>query len=341
MIDENTVELNAERQQDIDVLKGIGILLMVFDHAGYNRYSHCYISSFHMPLFFLISGYLWNNHSINIMIKKRIKSLVRPYLIFSLIYFFIDLLWKALINDETHSLSTIKAILLFPTYNMPIATALWFLPCMFIASIIYSLLSGNSRFKVIGILSISIIGTIYSSFSKIMLPFALEPVSVAVFFILIGEYTNKFDLRNRLPYKDIPFFILFFLHIILSFINRSVDMRSARYNIVPLYFLNGIMGTSIYYQVSRYITRLSSKIGRYVCRYIQEIGRHSIIYLCTHQLFLKILKSLLIDNHSLNSFNKAIFHIVIFCITIIVCYSISLIVVKTKFRYAFGIKNSK
>lgn len=46
------------RSVELDILKGIGIFLMVFDHVGWGGAVHTYIQSFHMPLFFIVSGYL-------------------------------------------------------------------------------------------------------------------------------------------------------------------------------------------------------------------------------------------------------------------------------------------
>ena len=59
-----------ERLIWIDILKGLGILTVVF--------AHCYIPdellkkiiyTFHMPLFFLISGYLHKTNSMKILIN--------------------------------------------------------------------------------------------------------------------------------------------------------------------------------------------------------------------------------------------------------------------------------
>jgi len=42
----------------IDRLKGIGIITVVLGHTG-NEFTHHYFFWFHMPLFFIISGYLF------------------------------------------------------------------------------------------------------------------------------------------------------------------------------------------------------------------------------------------------------------------------------------------
>ena len=51
------METKSGRIDEIDVMRGIGILLVVIGHvfpAG--KRVHTFIYSFHMPLFFIISG---------------------------------------------------------------------------------------------------------------------------------------------------------------------------------------------------------------------------------------------------------------------------------------------
>ncbi len=50
-----------KRESKIDVAKGIGCLLVLLGHSLYiNKHLKNWIFSFHMPLFFFISGYLFN-----------------------------------------------------------------------------------------------------------------------------------------------------------------------------------------------------------------------------------------------------------------------------------------
>lgn len=55
--------MGKERIEYIDIAKGTGIILMVLGHipAFSNNYKFAYkfIYAFHMPLFFIISGYLF------------------------------------------------------------------------------------------------------------------------------------------------------------------------------------------------------------------------------------------------------------------------------------------
>ena len=47
------------RDPSFDILKGLGILLMIMGHVGFGELFSKYIHAFHMPLFFLISGYFY------------------------------------------------------------------------------------------------------------------------------------------------------------------------------------------------------------------------------------------------------------------------------------------
>lgn len=54
--------LIKKREQWADILKGIGAILVVIGHLVlYEGNAKVYIYSFHMPLFFFISGYLYHH----------------------------------------------------------------------------------------------------------------------------------------------------------------------------------------------------------------------------------------------------------------------------------------
>ena len=76
-----------EREKSIDILKGIGIILVIVGHIQeyIPKNFLIYLYSFHMPLFFYISGYLYKERYENLntkdYIKKRAKQLVYPYIV--------------------------------------------------------------------------------------------------------------------------------------------------------------------------------------------------------------------------------------------------------------------
>ena len=72
-----------KRIEWIDVAKGLGILSVILTHCYIPEtlLKH-YLYSFHMPLFFILSGYF---HKVDIqmnIIKKRFRTLIIPYVFF-------------------------------------------------------------------------------------------------------------------------------------------------------------------------------------------------------------------------------------------------------------------
>lgn len=73
----------VRRSSYIDVLKGIGILLVYYGHtAMWGSLPSRAVFSFHMPLFFLLSGICFNVVNVGTigdLVKKVWRNLLLPY----------------------------------------------------------------------------------------------------------------------------------------------------------------------------------------------------------------------------------------------------------------------
>ena len=70
------------RDETLDIVKGIGIILMVVGHSGAPAYIHDIIYTFHMPLFFICSGWFFSERGIDDsrgFAVRKIKSIYLPY----------------------------------------------------------------------------------------------------------------------------------------------------------------------------------------------------------------------------------------------------------------------
>ena len=74
----------TNRIQWIDVAKAIGILLIILSHTLENGLFRQAIFSFHVPLFFFLSGLTYHGVKKGVW-KKRFFRLYLPYVIFSLV----------------------------------------------------------------------------------------------------------------------------------------------------------------------------------------------------------------------------------------------------------------
>lgn len=129
----------------IDILRGIGVILVILGHAPIKTNVFHYIYNFHMPLFFFISGYLFFYNEENnffVFCYKKIKALLKAYLFLWLFSLAIGVIYTFIFNgsftfDVKYSL---KQFILAKRNNIDCNGALWFLPCLFITEILFFLL---------------------------------------------------------------------------------------------------------------------------------------------------------------------------------------------------------
>ena len=124
----------------VDNAKAIGIFLVVMGHFVDVEIVKAYIYSFHMPLFFFLSGYLFTKKdTFNIFLKKKFNTLVIPYFIFA----FIGAIFYALRLKYGDNPGQVEVLQKF--INIFLWKDYWFLGALFIVSIAYHILSVRIR----------------------------------------------------------------------------------------------------------------------------------------------------------------------------------------------------
>jgi len=127
----------------LDTLKLLGIFYIYVGHFGKSAGPlYPFVFSFHVPLFFFISGLFAKNiesaEDLFITLKKSFKQIVIPYFLFciiSLLYYLVRFQWSA----STFIDSTINALM--GVRGHVFAESLWFLPCLFMVIFYHALLS--------------------------------------------------------------------------------------------------------------------------------------------------------------------------------------------------------
>lgn len=126
--------IKNRRIEWIDIYRGLGILLMVAGHVGFGSVFDKVIHGFHMPMWFFISGYLFQPGKRNLTgtIKHRAKKLMVPYYINLLVYYLFWLVFeKGFQNGAYTCLKSLCSMSL--NIKSPIAGgAQWFLCALFL-----------------------------------------------------------------------------------------------------------------------------------------------------------------------------------------------------------------
>ncbi len=202
----------SNRIEWIDICKGLCIFLVVIGHTGISKistFTYDWIYSFHMPLFYMLSGLVFNEvkyDTFNKYIKRRIKTLVFPFLILNFILF---CLCKVLnldnIQPSNHTLLT--GVL-----------AMYFLRVLFISEIYYFFINKFCKFnclKLLAIISLIYVGFLISN--KYNLEYIKYIIPGMPFFYyslgnilksIIKKYTNNISIANL--------FLLLLISIIFS-----------------------------------------------------------------------------------------------------------------------------
>jgi acyltransferase len=280
------VFLMEKRIEWVDVLKGIGIIIVVLGHSGVPYELKKFLLSFSMPLFFFISGYLFKNESNNIgsFFKKRVRSLLIPYFWFSIITYMLWVMVERNIKDSTTP--TLKPLIgIFYSNNindfMVYNGVLWFLTCLFIVEMIYSIINNkikNRKHIMLIIVSFSILGYLDSLYFSIRLPWGIDVALTGVVFYGIGNllqiYINNFFYSyHRKIGLLITSIIIILLTAIIERNNTIVYMYDNTYGNYILFYLAGFMGIAASFAMALFISK--SKI-------LSFYGKNSIIVLAVH-----------------------------------------------------------
>ena len=135
----------------LDFLRGCAMLLVIWNHSGLPPVQT--VLGFHMPLFFLLSGFLRRSSFERrgeyrpADLKRRFSRLVIPYLCFEGIHLTISAALALAMRRPFGLSAALRCILLVendPAYPA-FAPVLWFLPCMFVCDLYQNLWMGRTR----------------------------------------------------------------------------------------------------------------------------------------------------------------------------------------------------
>lgn len=269
----------------IDAAKGIGILMVLYGH-NWLDWKYCYlVYSFHMPMFFFLSGYTFSDgRKPTQFILNKVKTLLIPYVFFAICY----VLFHGLMNiTHAEPFDWIREFSLFITQRHH--TYLWFLPVLFVSElVIYSLcrfgLINNKRYSyIICLLTLALLHYACQFFSLSNIVWCIDLLPVASFFILLGSFCRKNFQFDYNP-SNYLIMVLAIVAIVLATINfrcfGHVDMLGNNFGSITLFYLTSI---SAIYTITLFLRKFRSS------KYLLFIGRNLLVLYGFHKLIITIL----------------------------------------------------
>lgn len=265
--------MRTNRLQWLDTAKGITILLMVLGHTSLPLVLSNFIWAFHMPLFFIASGWTtnWQKTDFKGFTKRKFRTLLLPFFVYSLVVLMIQIPqgWVGF----NHWI-----------YNGWGAYALWFIPVLFFASLFAKLIYGiKNRYLLFGCAFIFAAISGVLSFYKIQLPWTMSSVPFATFLIVVGTELKQF----KTTIADSKLWYIMFLFFVTAGISQFWRLDLCFNSILPfLPLITGVIaGTLMVFMVSSWI----DKHLKYVSILLHKVGKETYLIVAFSQIIIMLL----------------------------------------------------
>ncbi len=266
------------RLDNIDIAKGLGMLLVIWAHILVEGPINWFIYVFHMPLFFYISGLLYTPEKykkVGALVSKRVRTLIVPYVIYSCIAWAVWCGYSILSHQKVDSylMPLFQTVVAqgsggFLVHNVP----LWFVTCLFVVEIAYFYINKirNDKIKALTCVIISGIGycmiEVFTFFPFNLLPWSIEVACATMIYYAAGNLfrsntkcvCDKFNESRTV----IRFAIIAALFLITSFCSlrtRHISYGSDRLGDRPAeLYIGAFAGIALVLLISALIARFSS-----------------------------------------------------------------------------------
>lgn len=282
--------MEKKRIQWVDFAKGIAILLVIMGHTVENHVIRGAIFSFHMPLFFALSGYTSkcavNCNDLISTFKKTARSLLLPAAILWLVtlpffywsgrldYSFMQLLLSFIYASGTP--------IFLGAFEIPMMGMMWFLVALFIIRNLYNWINYITTGKGMTIISVivSLTGVFIGRY--IFLPFSLDAAMASFVFFHFGMVLKGREIVPTLPKCLCAFIVwggIMFAEYYFTYSYFEIAVR--RYPLVPACFIAAIAGSLLcIYGCVIICEKFENSIVDILC----FVGENSIILFAVHRL---------------------------------------------------------
>lgn len=292
--------MTEKRLSYIDISRGIALILVVFGHLfklGSN--TSRWIFSFHMPIFFIISGYVTNTEKYNCFkdyFIKKLKQLILPYFGCLLFGFIISIIIKDW-RSGVLSLNALEQAFYYTQPELFHVGQIWFLVVLFNTSIAFyfidkfitSKIDNKKKLLVIILLIfVALIALGYclknpiKLFEFSRLPFKIDLLPMSLFFMLFGKFLKKFLIIDYFISDKIIKLSSMLLFLTINIvcgvlINGYVNICDCIYDNIYVYIIAALTG-------SLFIIILSSIL--YNFKPLKFYGKNSLFMFSIHSMLL-------------------------------------------------------
>lgn len=290
----------------VDIAKALGMFTIIWGHIMLTGITNYVVYAFHIPLFFFLSGMMFRQEkylSFTVFMRKRFRTLLIPYLIFSFVTW---LIWYAYILLTHASVDSIVAPLLqtfiaqgsggFLVHNVP----LWFVTCLFVVEMLYYFIAKLPQsMNLLLTVVCAILGYFMMQentfFDFRLLPWNIEVALCALPFYAIGnllmrhhahtEWVSLVMDPKRKPLVAVIALCCLVLLCCGAMYNEHVSMGSTNLGKNPLiFYLTAVCGVCVFIILCINLLCIceGSKICGFLLTFMKWFGRNSFDAMAIH-----------------------------------------------------------
>ena len=290
------------REDRITISKALAIIFMVICHAGIPYYLNHFISMFHMPLFFFVSGYCFKDKYLDnkkLFVRNKIKGIYIPFVKWSLLFLFLhNIFYYCNIYNNVYGSESIyglkefalnaSRVLFTMSETEQLLGGFWFLKQLFIGSIMSLFIYKYFRKQLLVGAIFILLATIVASIINMDIPiFHIGSLSFfSTFFIVMGRVYKQYKYRFSSFYHSLCFLI--FVIIGSVFCGKSMLGYGTK-DIIP-YAIFALLGTVMILNLSQQFSNRENCVKRFLI----FVGGHTLEILTWHFLLFKIVSLFLV-----------------------------------------------
>ena len=301
-----------ERVAWIDWAKVAGIFLVVYGHVP-NASFYSIVFLFHMPFFFMISGWLYKQRPLKEEWKRTLRCLILPYLIYNI--------FLVITPPPSDNKSIIYVLLGDQALLTGYFRAMWFLVALSLMRIVSSIIPKHMGYVALFAFIVAIYLRHFGVFNDEHDVFQIQSTMLCYQFFVFGYFLrNKstIDILKRLPSRYV---------LILSIIISIVLLYLGSKYVGTVNLFRGKVGHNlpmmliVQYGVSILLLKFFEIVFNHSNRIIQRLSTGSLFIVCTHQ------KAIVLLEHLLDTQNRIV-RVLIPLIIILISYCFILLLDK-------------
>lgn len=305
--------MTKERSRSVSYAKAIAILLMVLAHAQIFKYGQQWINMFHMPLFFMMSGYCFKEVYLSdtrSFLNKRFVGIYWPYVKWGLIFLLLhNLFFDINIYSDSYgykgTTSELYSLRDFAHKGMAIIFALgdseqllggyWFLRELFVGYIVFYVLVLFTNRRLVGgafLLVINMVFLVLGSHNNI---YGTQTI-LAALFIWVGYMVRQHNITFYK--KDLFPFVGLMLVSVGTIYWQASCLSISIYTYIP-FLISAVWGSLAVLSLCEAIDKCNKLSNNTILRFLNFIGNNTLTILTWHFLSFKLVSYCIIQIYGL------------------------------------------